>query len=91
MIKDFNGLTLSGKVCKNSIEKFNKFTKFSLAVKQNNDYKFYTCKVFNKVKEYFDSVVEEGSMITIQCNQSVNVWKDKEYIEYLVCCFAKVE
>lgn len=90
MINGFNGLTTKGKVCKDSIKKFDKFTVFSLYIPApTGDGKFIRCKVFKKVKEFFDDTVREGDVLTIQATQSVSVWKDKEYIDYLVAYLEK--
>ena len=90
MIKDFNGVTVTGKVCK-GVKKFDKFTAFSLFVpgEKEDDGKFYRCVVFKKVKEYFDSGIHEGDIVTVQARQNVRTYKDKEYLEYLVAFIEK--
>lgn len=86
MITGFEGITATGKVCKDSVKKFDKFTTFRLFIPDVAEGKFITCKVFKKVKEYFDKMINEGDVLTIQATKSTHTYNEKEYIDY-ICAF----
>lgn len=84
MIKDFKGTTITGKVCKFSLYKSDKFTEFTLYV--SSDKKFYKCKTFKAIKGVVDKYVKEGDTILVQANKNKKEYNGKINDEYLVCC-----